>query len=46
MLQPEAQKLRPFFLVGRDILVSDQTDEMDHEEKLRSMRGNTSRYSN
>lgn len=40
MLSPEAQLQSPFFLGGDTILVSFPTNEMAHEAKLMSLRGN------
>jgi uncharacterized protein (DUF885 family) len=40
MMSPEAQKVNPFFLGGEDIIVSFPTNEMEHDQKLMSMRGN------
>jgi hypothetical protein len=40
MMSPERQKVSPFFLGGEVIQVSFPTNEMSHEEKLMSMRGN------
>jgi uncharacterized protein (DUF885 family) len=40
MMSPEAQLRSPFFLGGEQILVSYPTDEMSHEAKMMSMRGN------
>lgn len=45
MLSPEAQKVSPFFLGGEVIRVSYPTDEMAHEDKLMSMRGNNPHFS-
>ena len=45
MMSPEAQKVSPFFLGGETIQVSYPTDEMDHEAKLMSMRGNNPHFS-
>lgn len=45
MMSPEAQKTNPFFLGGEVIRVSFPTDEMSHEEKLQSMRGNNEHFS-
>lgn len=45
MMSPEAQKTSPFFLGGEVIRVSFPTDEMSHEEKLQSMRGNNEHFS-
>ena len=40
MMSPERQRVNPFFLGGEVIRVSFPTDEMTHDEKLMSMRGN------
>lgn len=40
MMSPAAQKVNPFFLGGPSIIVSYPTAEMEHEDKLMSMRGN------
>jgi uncharacterized protein (DUF885 family) len=40
MMGPAQQKVAPFFLGGRDILVAYPTDEMDYEDKVQSMRSN------
>jgi hypothetical protein len=40
MMEPERQKLNPFFLGGEVIQVSYPTPAMTHEEKLMAMRGN------
>jgi len=45
MLSPEAQKVSPFFLGGEVIRVSYPTDEMEHADKLMSMRGNNPHFS-
>lgn len=45
MMSPERQKVSPFFLGGEVILVSYPTDEMAHEDKLMSMRGNNPYFS-
>ena len=45
MMSPERQRLNPFFLGGELIQVSYPTDEMTHEEKLMSMRGNNPHFS-
>jgi hypothetical protein len=45
MMSPERQKVAPFFLGGEVILVSYPTDEMAHEDKLMSMRGNNEHFS-
>lgn len=45
MLSPEQQKVSPFFLGGEVIRVAYPTDEMEHEDKLMSMRGNNEHFS-
>jgi uncharacterized protein (DUF885 family) len=40
MMEPERQKINPFFLGGEDLIVSYPTDTMSHSDKLMSMRGN------
>lgn len=45
MMSPERQKVNPFFLGGRDIIISYPTMEMDHNDKLMSMRGNNPNFS-
>ncbi|HYE40985.1 MAG TPA: DUF885 family protein [Ramlibacter sp.] len=45
MLSPEAQLVSPFFLGGPTILVSYPTDEMTHDQKLMTMRGNNPHFS-
>ena len=40
MMSPERQRVSPFFLGGEVIRVSFPTDEMAHDEKRMSMRGN------
>lgn len=40
MMSPERQKVNPFFLGGETILISFPTNEMDHPQKLMSLRGN------
>lgn len=45
MMTPERQKVNPFFLGGRDIIVSYPTDTMSHSDKLMSMRGNNRPFS-
>lgn len=45
MMSPERQKISPFFLGGRDIIISYPTMEMDHNDKLMSMRGNNPNFS-
>ncbi|TID16098.1 hypothetical protein E2P81_ATG08956 [Venturia nashicola] len=45
MIPPEVQKVSPFFLGGPYIQVSYPTAEMEHEDKLMSMRGNNPHFS-
>ncbi|MBW3552685.1 MAG: DUF885 domain-containing protein [Gemmatimonadetes bacterium] len=45
MLSPERQKVSPFFLGGEVFRVSYPTDEMEHADKLMSMRGNNEHFS-
>jgi Bacterial protein of unknown function (DUF885) len=45
MMSPAQQKVSPFFLGGETILVSYPTDEMEHGDKLMSMRGNNPHFS-
>jgi uncharacterized protein (DUF885 family) len=45
MMSPEQQKVSPFFLGGEIIRVAFPTDEMEHEDKLMSMRGNNVHFS-
>jgi uncharacterized protein (DUF885 family) len=45
MMSPERQVVSPFFLGGEVIRVSYPTDEMAHEDKLMSMRGNNPHFS-
>lgn len=45
MMSPERQKVNPFFTGGEVISVSFPTDEMDHADKLMSMRGNNIHFS-
>lgn len=40
MMSPERQKMSPYFLGGNTILISFPTGEMNHADKLMSMRGN------
>ncbi|UCC26716.1 MAG: DUF885 family protein [Gemmatimonadales bacterium] len=44
MMPPERQRVSPFFLGGEVIRISYPTDEMTHEEKLMSMRGNNPHF--
>jgi hypothetical protein len=45
MMTPERQLVNPFFLGGRDIIISYPTNTMQHEDKLMSMRGNNPYFS-
>jgi uncharacterized protein (DUF885 family) len=45
MLSPERQRVAPFFLGGEVVQIAFPTDDMTHEEKLRSMRGNNEHFS-
>ena len=45
MMSPERQRIAPFFLGGEVIRVSFPTDEMTHDEKRMSMRGNNIHFS-
>ena len=45
MMAPERQLTSPFFLGGRDIIISYPTNTMAHEDKLMSMRGNNPYFS-
>jgi len=45
MMTPERQLINPFFLGGRDIIISYPTNTMKHEDKLMSMRGNNPYFS-
>ncbi len=45
MMTPERQLVNPFFLGGRDIIISYPTSTMQHEDKLMSMRGNNPYFS-
>jgi hypothetical protein len=45
MMAAERQKFSPFFLGGETILISYPTDEMAHDDKLMSMRGNNPHFS-
>ncbi|HEX6923909.1 MAG TPA: DUF885 family protein [Longimicrobiaceae bacterium] len=44
MMSPERQLVNPFFLGGEVIRVSYPTDDMEHEDKLMSMRGNNPHF--
>jgi hypothetical protein len=45
MMSPERQLVSPFFLGGRDIIISYPTNTMEHEHKMMSMRGNNPYFS-
>ena len=45
MMSPERQKVSPFFLGGEEIIVSFPTEQMDHADKLMSLRGNNIHFS-
>jgi hypothetical protein len=45
MMTPERQLVNPFFLGGRDIIISYPTNTMAHEDKRMSMRGNNPYFS-
>jgi len=45
MISPARQRVSPFFLGGEVFQVSYPTDEMTHEDKLMSMRGNNPHFS-
>jgi uncharacterized protein (DUF885 family) len=45
MIPPERQLISPFFLGGEVLQISYPTDEMEHEDKLMSMRGNNPHFS-
>jgi uncharacterized protein (DUF885 family) len=44
MMSPERQLVAPFFLGGEVIQISYPTDEMEHADKLMSMRGNNPHF--
>jgi len=44
MMSAQAQKTNPFFLGGEAIIVSYPTAEMEHADKLMSMRGNNRHF--
>jgi uncharacterized protein (DUF885 family) len=44
MMSPAMQKVAPFFLGGEVIRVAFPTDDMAHEDKLMSMRGNNEHF--
>jgi hypothetical protein len=45
MIPPAQQAVSPFFLGGRSMWISYPTDEMEHEGKMMSMRGNNPHFS-
>lgn len=45
MMTADQQLVSPFFLGGRNIMIAYPTDEMDHDRKLMSMRGNNPYFS-
>lgn len=45
MIPPERQLISPFFLGGEVLQISYPTDEMEHNDKLMSMRGNNPHFS-
>ncbi len=45
MMSPNRQKITPFFTGGWEISVSYPTHEMDHDDKMMSMRGNNPSFS-
>lgn len=45
MIPPERQLISPFFLGGEVLQISYPTDEMNHDEKMMSMRGNNPHFS-
>jgi uncharacterized protein (DUF885 family) len=45
MISPKRQLVSPFFLGGETLQISYPTDEMEHEDKLMSMRGNNIHFS-
>ena len=45
MISPERQLISPFFLGGETLQISYPTDEMTHEQKMMSMRGNNPHFS-
>jgi len=44
MLSPERQRIAPFFLGGEVLQIAYPTDNMTHEEKMMSMRGNNPHF--
>ncbi len=45
MIEPRRQLVSPFFLGGEVLQISYPTEEMNHEDKLMSMRGNNPHFS-
>ncbi|WP_268122827.1 DUF885 family protein [Roseivirga pacifica] len=45
MISPERQLISPFFLGGETLQISYPTDEMEHNDKMMSMRGNNPHFS-
>jgi Bacterial protein of unknown function (DUF885) len=45
MIPPKQQLISPFFLGGEVLQISYPTDEMNHDDKLMSMRGNNPHFS-
>ncbi len=45
MLSPAQQLVSPFFLGGETLQISYPTDDMEHKDKLMSMRGNNPHFS-
>ncbi len=45
MIPPERQLISPFFLGGEVLQISYPTDDMEHPDKLMSMRGNNPHFS-
>ncbi|HEX8059954.1 MAG TPA: DUF885 family protein [Cyclobacteriaceae bacterium] len=45
MMSPRQQLVSPFFLGGEVLQISYPTDEMNHDDKLMSMRGNNPHFS-
>lgn len=45
MMGPKQQLISPFFLGGEVLQIAYPTDEMNHEDKLMSMRGNNPHFS-
>ncbi len=45
MIPPKQQLISPFFLGGEVLQISYPTDEMEHDDKLMSMRGNNPHFS-